>query len=140
MRGSIVLTTWNEKSNSPTKPFTRRISLSTSPTIQRVDICKTANAANPGSLMCLMLKISLSSASSRFEKLYGRGVLRYGGSGCRLVMLADKRHSRDVTSWVVTLAVPTSRRKSCIQAELVSSSSSSPRRIKVSDAYPSKLR
>lgn len=61
--------------------LTYRNNRSTSPTIHLVEICSTENAAYPGSAICLILRISLSSASSRFEKLYGRGVFRYGGRG-----------------------------------------------------------
>lgn len=56
--------------------LTYRNNRSTSPTMHLVEICSTENAAYPGSAICLILRISLSSASSRFEKLYGLGVFK----------------------------------------------------------------
>lgn len=111
--------------------LTYRNNRSTSPTIHLVEICSTENAAYPGSAMCLILRISLSSASRRFEKLYGRGVFRYGGNGWRLVILAERRHSTEVISWVVMRAWVMRALKSWIQAD---SDSSAPSLERASEA------
>lgn len=75
--------------------------------------------------------MSLSSASRRFEKLYGLGVFKYGGKGWRLVMLAERRQRTEVTSWVVIRALEMRVLKTWIQAE---SGSSAPSWERVSEA------
>jgi hypothetical protein len=66
--------------------------------IHLVLICNTANAAYPGSVICLKERMSLSTASSLFASLKACGATRYGGSGCPLVIAEERSERREVIS------------------------------------------
>ena len=65
--------------------------------------CMTAKALYSGSAMWRMLKISRSIESSRFMKLYGSGISRYGGRGWLLPKLDESIDSSVVIRWEVGL-------------------------------------
>ena len=64
-------------------------------------ICITAKAAYPGSAICRMPNMSLSTSSIFEDSSYDSGIVRYGGRGCPVVILEESMASRDVISWEV---------------------------------------